>query len=121
MKALIVSEDESLINRTKKIFENCGFDTIIYRWLLKAMDNVEEISPHLIFINVRDYPRHWKTFIQYTFGLKTIKEPKIILCIDKNFSLEEQKKAQALHINAVFPNECSDDELKTIIKNLIVS
>lgn len=118
MKALIISEDEKIISRSKNCFEECGYDTIIYRWLLKALDNVEEIAPHVIFINVRDYPRHWKLFAQYANNLKFEIEPKIILCIDKIFSLEDQKKAQALNIKGVFPMECSDEDLTTIINSI---
>lgn len=118
MKALIVSEDEKLISRAKKCFEDCGYDTIIYRWLLKALDNVEEIEPHVIFINVTDYPRHWKLFAQYANNMKLEIEPKIILCISGVFLPDDQKKAQALNIKGVFPAECSDGDLKSVINNL---
>lgn len=118
MKALIVSEDENIISRAKKSFEECGYDTIIYRWLLKALDNVEEIEPHVIFINVTDYPRHWKLFAQYANNINLEITPKVILCIDKVFSLEDQKKAQALSIKGIFPDECSDSDLKMIINSL---
>lgn len=118
MKAVIIADDDKIISRTSSILSSCGYDCIVYRWLLKALDNVEEIAPHLVVISTRDYPRHWKTFVQYISGLSGTTAPKVILYIDKDFSTDEQKKAQALGISGIFPAECSDFDFKSVIQRI---
>ena len=121
MKALVIADDESVIARFNSILTKCGYDCIVYRWLLKALDNVEEIAPHLVVISTRDYPRHWKTFVQYVSGIEGNTIPKIILFIDKDFSLDEKKKAQALNITAMLPSECSDNDFIQIISHIQIT
>ena len=102
MKALLVADDEKAINNISEVLKSAGYDTIVYKWLLKALDNIEEIAPHLIVISTADYPRHWKTLAQYAssgFGDYT---PQVILYTDENFTEEEQKKATALHVRGTF-------------------
>ena len=118
MKALIIADDETIISRISKVLDQCGYDCIVYRWLLKALDNVEEIAPHLVVISARDYPRHWKTFVQYISGLESTKATKVILYIDNEFSQDEKKKAQALGINGIFPSECTDSDFISIIERV---
>jgi CheY-like chemotaxis protein len=118
MKALIIADDETIISRISKVLGQCGYDCIVYRWLLKALDNVEEISPHLVVISARDYPRHWKTFVQYISGLESTKATKVILYIDNEFSQDEKKKAQALGIYGIFPSECTDSDFISIIERV---
>ena len=64
MKALLVADDEKAINNISEVLKAAGYDTIVYTWLLKALDNIEEIAPHLIIVSTGDYPRHWKTLAQ---------------------------------------------------------
>ena len=102
MKALLVADDEKAINNISEVLKSAGYDTIVYKWLLKALDNIEEIAPHLIVISTADYPRHWKTLAQYAssgFGDYT---PQVILYTDENFTEEEQKKAEILHVRGTF-------------------
>ena len=51
MKALIISEDESVYSTLDNILKKASYDTIIYKWLLKALDNIEEIRPDLIVVS----------------------------------------------------------------------
>src|SRR5574344_661683 len=118
MKALLIADDDKVISRTSSILSSCGYDCIIYRWLLKALDNVEEIAPQLVVVSTRDYPRHWKTLVQYISGLTDTTAPKVILYIDKDFSQDEKKKAQALGIKGIFPEECSDSDFQSVIKDI---
>ncbi len=102
MKALLVADNEKAITNISSVLKSAGYDTIVYKWLLKALDNIEEIAPHLIIVSTGDYPRHWKTLAQYAtsgFGDYT---PQMILYTDENFSEEEQKKAEALHVRGTF-------------------
>ena len=55
MKALIISEDEKVYTTLDEILKNANYDTIIYKWLLKALDNIEEIRPDLIVVSSSEY------------------------------------------------------------------
>ena len=65
MKAVLIAETTEVIDGYKSFLEENGIDVIVYRWLLKALDNLEEIKPHIVMISVTDFPRHWKTLTQY--------------------------------------------------------
>lgn len=97
MKALIVSDalQESL--NIQSALEQAGYDVICYRWLLKALDNLEEIQPHVVVINAIDYPRHWKIVVQH-MKCSLRKQPKVILLTPANFDEEEAEKADLLGI-----------------------
>ena len=102
MKALLVADDEKAINNISEVLKAAGYDPIVYKWLLKALDNIEEVAPHLIIVSTADYPRHWKTLAQYAstgFGDYAL---ELILYTDENFSEEEKKKAEALHVRGYF-------------------
>lgn len=97
MKALIVSDAQTEGIAIRSALEEAGYDTICYRWLLKALDNVEEIQPHLVVINAVDYPRHWKVLVQHMkCSLKTI--PQVVLLTPPDFDDEEAEKAQLLEV-----------------------
>ena len=117
MKALLVVDDEKAINNISEVLKSAGYDTIVYKWLLKALDNIEEIAPHLIVISTADYPRHWKTLAQYAssgFGDYTA---QVILYSDENFSEEEQRKAETLRVRGTFGSIDVDglDRLREIL------
>ena len=117
MKALLVADNEKAINNISSVLKSAGYDTIVYKWLLKALDNIEEIAPHLIVVSTADYPRHWKTLAQYAksgFGDYT---PQMILYTDENFSEEEKKKAEALNVRGSFDSVGVEglDQLRKIL------
>ncbi len=111
MKALIIAENDSTINSFDAFFKKNGFDTIIYRWLLKALDNIEEISPHVIVLSAEDYPRHWKTLVQYTHS-EACKLDPVILLVTNNLSEKEIEKAGILGVHGVITsfNNTTDEE-----------
>ena len=97
MKALIVSDAQQESMNLQTALEQIGYDTICYRWLLKALDNVEEIQPHVIIINAIDYPRHWKVLVQHSkCSLKN--QPKVVLLTPPDFEDEEAEKAKLLGV-----------------------
>ena len=102
MKALLVADNEKAIENISQVLKTAGYDIIIYRWLLKALDNIEEISPHLIVVSTADYPRHWKTLAQYATTYFGDYKPQLILFTDENFNEEEQKKADFLKVRGCF-------------------
>jgi|GEM_PF-757387 len=106
MKAVIIADDDTAIERISIVLKSAGYDVIIYRWLMKALDNIEEIAPHLLLISTRDYPRHWKILSQYvrsSIAEKNNEHPvQIILYTGDEFSDEDRKKASELGVRGVF-------------------
>lgn len=117
MKALLVADDEKAITNISEVLKTAGYDVIVYKWLLKAMDNIEEIAPHLIVISTKDYPRHWKTLAQYSTTLATDYTPEIILYAEEPLPAEEEKKAEALHVRGIF-DSCEVEGLDKLRKIL---
>ena len=117
MKALLVADNDRAITNISTVLKSAGYDTIVYKWLLKALDNIEEISPHLIVISTGDYPRHWKTLAQYASNGFGDYIPQVILYTDENFNDEELKKAEALHVRGCFSSVEVDglDKLREIL------
>ncbi len=113
MKALVIADNENVIESVAKILQKFDFETIIYRWLLKALDNISEIAPHLIVISAEDYPRHWKTLAQYSRD--DMGASKVILYRGAAFSKEEQKKADAIGVFGTFSSENNFKELEDLI------
>lgn len=102
MKALLVADNQIVIDNISQVLETAGYDVIIYKWLLKALDNVEEIAPHLIIVSTKDYPRHWKTLTQYAQTVCTSYKPQIILYSEGGLEDEEAQKAKVLNVRGIF-------------------
>lgn len=100
MKALLVLDDKDKLSLLKTKLSKAGFDTICYQWLMKALDNIEEVAPHLVIISAEDYPRHWKVFIQHIKAQNFEYETKVFL-IAENMNSDELDKIQILGITDV--------------------
>lgn len=98
MKALIISEDKEFIDRFDEYFSQKGFDTIIYKWLLKALDNIEEIRPNCVILSSSEYPRHWKTLVQFVKSGIGGDEIAFFLYEPNPLSSKDESKAKALGI-----------------------
>lgn len=112
MKAVIIAESESIIEEFSQYYKENGYDLIVYRWLMKAMDNIDEIDPDLIFINAEEYPRHWKVLCQYVAGLN--KNPKIVLYSSSVLNDEDKNKAKILNIDSVINSSEDLQEICTL-------
>lgn len=117
MKTLIISEDTFFIDKMDDFFSNKGFDTIIYKWLLKALDNIEEIRPNCVILSSSEYPRHWKTLVQFIKSGIGGDEIAIYLYEPNPLSSKDENKAKTLGING-FINSLEDDQI-TKLDNLI--
>ena len=118
MKALIISDNQEIVDSLQSYLKENNFDIINYRWLLKALDNIEEIHPDIIFVSACEYPRHWKTlasFVKSGIGGNNI---KLFLYDPVPLSEEEVKKAHELGVQALI-NNLSDLELRKIGSNII--
>ena len=114
MKVLLIADEEDFIEKATAKLNDNGFDVITYRWLLKAMDNVEEIAPEVIIVSAASYPRHWKTLVSFVqTGLSKI-VPKVILYIQRSLDNEEIKKTEALNICGIF-NSIDENGLNEIL------
>jgi hypothetical protein len=102
MKAIVISDDNDVIEKVDTILTAHHYDPIVYRWLLKALDNVEEIRPDVVVISACDYPRHWKTFSQFVKSGISGTEPRIILYTPQAFPQTEFEKTKTLGIKGIF-------------------
>lgn len=102
MKALIISEDEKVYSTLDTILKEAAYDTIIYKWLLKALDNIEEIQPDLIVVSSSEYPRHWKTLVQFVKSGIGGDNVSIYLYEPTPVSNEDEEKARILGVTGCF-------------------
>lgn len=119
MKALIIADDDIVIEKLKASLTDDGYDVITYRWLIKAMDNVEEIAPEVIVISASSYPRHWKTLVQFVqSGIGGV-VPKVVLYAEREFNDDDLKKSEALNITGIFNSLDAEglSELSDILSN----
>ena len=115
MKALLISESDEILNSYAAFFKEAGYDTVCYRWLLKAMDNLEEIEPQLVFIDGFGYPRHWKTLAQY---IKTSFKNAPLVLLAADLSDEETKKADCLDVHCI-SGSIEDEQTRRNILSLL--
>lgn len=102
MKVLVISDNNENIDFIESFLAPRGYDVIVYKWLIKAIDNIEEIKPDMIIVSAAEYPRHWKTlasFVQSGIGGDNI---KLYLYEPTALSEEEENKAKALGIEGCF-------------------
>lgn len=115
MKALLISESDEILNSYAAFFKETGYDTVCYRWLLKAMDNLEEIEPLVVFIDGFGYPRHWKTLAQY---IKTSFKNAPLVLLAADLSEEETKKADCLDVHCI-RGSIDDEQTRRNILSLL--
>ena len=108
MKALIISDNKEVLTKVDEVFQKNEIDTIVYHWFLKALDNLVEISPDLILISAFDYPRHWKTMVQFLKSEICRKYPVVILFRPADIPHEELKKEEILKIDGIFSSIDAD-------------
>ena len=107
MKALVISDRPEIIDYVCPRLKEKGFDLIHYRWIIKALDNIEEIQPDLTVLSAAEYPRHWKTlagFVQSGIGGNNV---KVYLYETTPLSQEDAKKAEGLGV-LLFDEEVID-------------
>ena len=117
MKALIISDKQEIIDFSSKFLRENGYDIIVYRWLLKAIDNIEEIQPDLIILSAAEYPRHWKTlasFVKSGIGGNNV---QIYLYDPDSLSDEEKQKAVELGIKDYITSLNTKNFEKIILSN----
>lgn len=117
MKALIISNDEYIVSQSSDLLKDLGADLIVYKWLLKALDNIEEIKPDLVLVSAEEYPRHWKTLVQFLKSGLGGEHIAVYLYQGSPLKDDESEKAKALGITG-FIKSFSDDQ-KDLLKESI--
>jgi hypothetical protein len=101
MKLLLVLDSREIRKRISDYLKTLGAEIVCYQHILKAMDNVDEISPDGIVVSASDFPRHWKTLVSFVRGEKPPEACAIVLLYGPFFPDQERKKAAYLNINCL--------------------
>ncbi|MDR2537168.1 MAG: PilZ domain-containing protein [Treponema sp.] len=125
MKLLMVIASDEVSELVSFYIKPLGCDLIRYRYVIKAMDNLDEIQADAIIISASDFPRHWKTLLQFTQCMAhRVSKPvcPMILLRGDYFPLEEAAKAVYMGIAALLDERLdrpSDiDTLRRVIQSL---
>ncbi len=119
MKFMLVSESDTLKPYLHRHFAMQQAEVIHYDNPIKAMDNLDEISPSVILFSATDFPRHWKPFIIFLRNTYGRHESVFILLIGETFGAEEADKAEFLDVNAVVDEDLSDQRAVERIRGII--
>jgi hypothetical protein len=106
MKLLMVIASDELCKRVTPYIKPLGFDPIRYYDALKAMDNLDEITPGAVVMSARDFPKHWKLLLQFMRCIFPLTTFPFILLKGLCFSLEDA--ARACYLGATLLNEQLD-------------
>lgn len=101
MKALLIADTDSTVKTVSRYVEPSGFDVIRYRSAIKALDNIDEIMPDAIFISTADFPRHWKTIVQFVRSDTGKDRTVIILLVNDRFTSDDADKAIHIGVQAI--------------------
>jgi hypothetical protein len=123
MKLLLVLGSDDTYNLISLYIKPLGFEIIRYYNVLKAMDNIDETDPSAIVISARDFPRHWKTMVQFVRSERPKDICPIILLKGDNFPLEETSKAFYLGVSGIvdeaLDNSTEIDRIQGILSRYI--
>lgn len=101
MKALLISDLPRSTDDLESLFSEYEFALIHYRSPLKALDNIEEISPDIVVINARDFPRHWKPITQHIRWNTSKEDILVIILTPPDFPADDADKAMFLGVQGV--------------------
>jgi hypothetical protein len=119
MKMMLVTDSSSLKPYLERMFSFQQVDVIHYDNPIKAMDNLDEVSPEVVLFSAADYPRHWKPFVIFlrnTFGRH---EAIFMLLINDRFDPEEASKAEYLQVNAVLDEDLPSQRTAERIRGIV--
>lgn len=119
MKVMLVADSTSLKPYLERMFSFQQVDVIHYDNPIKAMDNLDEVSPAVVLFSAADYPRHWKPFVIFlrnTFGRH---EAIFMLLINERFDPEEASKAEYLQVNAVLDEDLTSQNTAERIRGIV--
>lgn len=118
MIALLISDTDTFVDTLEETVAPCGFDVIRYRSAVKALDNIEEIRPDAVLISARDFPRHWKTIVQFIRSDTSRDETLIILLITGRFSNDDADKAIHIGVQAMIQEDGSSPADEKVLRDI---
>ena len=99
MKLLLVLGSDGTHNQIYYCVRPLGFEIVRYSHAIKAMDNIDEIDPQAIIISAVDFPRHWKTMVQFFRTERSKDDCPIIILKGENFSIDDSSKASYIGVS----------------------
>jgi hypothetical protein len=105
---MLVMADDDSYTTVSRFLKPLGFELIRYRHVLKAMDNIDEIDPAGVIISAKDFPRHWKTMVQFIRTERPMENCPVILLKGAGFEEEDASKAVHIGVNALVNETLSD-------------
>ena len=120
MKILLVADKDSTCESLLKHLKPRGLDLIHYLNPIKAMDNIDEIAPDIVFFSAEDFPRHWKPFIQLMRVSFTSEQVFFVLLKGVQFSFDEAAKAKHLQVNGIIREDLDDRKEFRRLEELLV-
>jgi DNA-binding response OmpR family regulator len=108
MKLLVILASDEIFQTISENINPLGFDCVRYQHVLKAMDNIDEIDPTGVIVSAGDFPRHWKTVVQFIRYERDKESCPIIILKGKDFPLEEASKAFYLGVNGIVAENMSN-------------
>ncbi len=119
MKALLVIDSDTACRLVSFYLEPLGFEFIRYRSPLKAMDNIEEIDPEAVIVSAEDFPRHWKTIVQFIRSERDKKKTTIVILKGPTFSYEDAAKAAQIGVDGIASDNLEDPEELDRLQNML--
>ena len=101
MKLLLVLSSNEIYNQVSIHLKPLGFELIRYNHVQKAMDNIEEIDPAALIVSASDFPRQWKTLVQFIRSERSKEACPVIILKGKTFCTEEAMKASFMGVSGV--------------------
>lgn len=113
---MLIADTDTSVRKITDCISPWGFDIIHYRSALKAIDNIEEIKPDAVFISAGDFPRHWKTIVQFIRADTGKDKTVIILLTGDRFTSDDADKAVYIGVQAIIKETLADanDEQKIL-------
>lgn len=119
MKTLLIAGNDSDTQNCTDYLKTIGSENILYRWPLKAIDNIDEIDPQMVVINADDFPRHWKICIQFLRSIPHYEHIPVFLLSKKGLEAIELDKAECLGVRKVLTPALPETEQK-IFYNILL-
>jgi hypothetical protein len=93
MKLLMVVASDETSELLSLYIKPLGFDLIRYRYVLKAMDNLDEIEPDAVIMSAHDFPRHWQILLQFARCTFPLRPPPFAVLRGACFPFEDAVRA----------------------------
>jgi hypothetical protein len=121
MKLMLTLGTGAVYAKLDEILKPFAVETIVYRHIQKAMDNIEEVDPDVIVIDAGAFPRHWKSFVQFIRETGQGKHCPVILIKGNSFSSTDKNKAVFLGVDAIVSDSFTGKGDIAILQSIINS